>query len=85
MDKSNFTDAQQALWERAARGVLQFVADAGGTAPLSRMHDHSERTYFIGHQSFSGLMEELVGGNLLQFDTRTQTATLTDAGRARLG
>ena len=74
---------QKAHWEKTRLGVLGFVAENGGTASLREMHDF-ERKYFIAHQSFSRLMEELTDADLLAFDFDTGMATLTDAGRSKV-
>ena len=67
--------------ERARKGVLTFVAGAGGRASLADMHDHSERRYFIGHQKFSQMMEGLVDEGLLNYDHAEGVGELTDLGR----
>ena len=71
---------QQQIVEKARRGVLQFVKDKGGSAPMSEMHDFSLNKYLIQHQAFSQLMETLVDQGLVIFDHATFTATITDAG-----
>lgn len=75
---------QKAHWAKARAGILRFVHDQGGKASLRELHDHSERTWFIAHQSFSRMMEELTDEELLEFDHDTATATLTPAGVAEL-
>jgi hypothetical protein len=45
------------------------------------MHDHSSERYLIAHQGFSKMMESFVAESLVDYDDRTMTATLTDAGR----
>lgn len=68
-------------FERARKGVLGFVAKAGGRASLADMHGHSEMRYFIGHQKFSRLMEGLTDEGLLVYHAAEGEAELTDAGR----
>ena len=75
---------QKDLQDRARQGVLKFVSDRGGSAQLSEIHEFSEKKYFIAHQVFSRLMDGVVSEGLLDFDFISNTATLTDAGRARL-
>jgi hypothetical protein len=73
---------QLAHWEKTRIGVLSFVAKNGGQASLREMHDHSERRFFVAHQSFSRLMEELTNASFLTYDFDSGVATLTDEGRA---
>jgi len=77
-------DKQAAHWQKTRLGVLDFVADQGGSASLREMHAHSEATYFVAHVSFSRLMEELTDEGLLDFDFETSVAALTDKGKAAL-
>ena len=74
-----------AHWEKTRTGVLGFVHEQGGRASLRDVHDYSERRYFIAHQSFSRLMEELTDGELLEFDFDSGMATLTTTGRELVG
>ena len=69
---------------RARLGVLKFVSDRGGSAQLSDIHEFSGKKYFIMHQGFSRLMESVVSEGLMEFDFVSNTARLTDAGRAIL-
>lgn len=81
--KSTAEDRQARAWARARKGVLRFVAGApDGISHLSAMHTHSEQNYFIAHQSFSRLMEEMVSDGLLEWNSDEGTATITDEGRA---
>ena len=77
-------DAQKAFLQRARKGVVKFVVDQEGKAALGDMHNFSQKKFFIGHQSFSKLMESLVDEKLIEFDqsTGTATATVTEVGRA---
>jgi len=84
MGDEELTAAQKALLDRARKGVLKFVFDRGGNAPLGDMHQFSELTFFIAHQSFSRMMERFVKEGFLLFDAGSQKATLTDTGRAFL-
>ena len=72
---------QQKAVERAKKGTLTFLIDAGGTSELAAMHDHSERRYFIAHRAFSRLMEDLTQSGLVDFDHGTGSASITQAGR----
>ncbi len=69
---------------RAKKGTLKFVRDAGGTAELADMHDHSERRYFVAHRAFSRLMEEITDEGLLHYDSGTGVSTMTGKGEAWL-
>ena len=69
------------FFERARKGVLKYVDQKGGTLPMLELHEYSLKTYFIQHQRFSQLMESLVDENLLEFDSPTETAVLTEKGR----
>ena len=70
------------LMERARLGVLKFVSDRGGSARLSDIHEFSEKKFFIAHQGFSRLMDGVVSEGLMDFDFSSNTASLTEAGRA---
>ena len=69
------------FFERARKGVLKYVDQKGGALPMLELHEYSLKTYFIQHQRFSQLMESLVDENLLEFDSQTETAVLTEKGR----
>jgi hypothetical protein len=69
---------------RARKGVLSLMADKGGKANLSEMHDHSERRYFIAHKAFSNLMEDMVRDEVILWDADEGIATLTDWGRKEI-
>ncbi len=75
---------QQAHFQRARRGVMQYLQDKGGSLPMAEMHDFSLKKYLIQHQSFSQLMETLVDEKLVEFNFETNTAILTDVGRTFL-
>ena len=77
-------NAQRELLERARLGVLKFVSDRGGSARLGEIHEFSEKKYLIAHRGFSRLMESVVSEGLMEFDGSSNTATLTEAGRAAL-
>lgn len=77
-------DKIAAHFEKARRGVLQQIADRGGTASMADLHDYSERRYFIAHQAFSRMMEGFVSEGLIDFDHRVGEATLSERGRAYL-
>lgn len=64
--------------------MLQFVAEQGGEATLATMHAHSEATFFVAHQTFSRLMEEMTDGGALTYDFDSGVASLTEAGRAEI-
>ena len=75
----------KALFERARKGVLQYLDQKGGALPLSDLHDYSLKTYFIQHQRFSQLMETLVSEQWIDYDHASQVATLQDKGRKFIG
>ncbi len=74
-------EKQRAYFERTKKGLLLWLADRGGNAPLGEMHDYSERKFLVAHQGFSKVMEACVGESLVEFDRATGIASLTDAGR----
>ena len=78
-------ERQQAHFERARKGVLQFLKDNGGKLPMSDMHEYSLRKFLIQHQSFSRMMETLVDEGLVEFDHATYTTTITEVGRKFVG
>jgi len=78
-------ERQRAYFERARKGVLQWVSAQGGSASLGDMHGYSEGKFLIAHQGFSRMMESFVDEGLIVFDRGTGTATLTDAGQAFIG
>ncbi|MFT5684735.1 MAG: hypothetical protein ACI8RZ_005679 [Myxococcota bacterium] len=67
--------------KRTRKGVLKFVADQGGTVSLADMHKHSEMRYFVGHQKFSKMMEEMISEGLLDYSHADGTGTITPGGR----
>lgn len=72
-------------WQKARRGIVGFVAkQEGARASLADIHSHSEMRYFIGHQKFSRMMEELLADGLLSYDAAEGLGTITEAGRALL-
>ncbi len=75
---------QKELISRARTGVLKFMSDRGGSAPLGDIHGFSEKKYLIVHQGFSRLIEGMVSEGLIHFDFTSNTATLTEAGQARI-
>ncbi|MCB9765885.1 MAG: hypothetical protein H6739_39290 [Alphaproteobacteria bacterium] len=77
-------EKQRRFMERARKGVLQHVAEAGGALPMKDMHDFSERRFFIAHRAFSDMMEFFVDGGFVEVDGATMDVRLTDAGRAFL-
>jgi hypothetical protein len=74
-------DKQKQFFERARRGVLQFLSDKGGLSPMGDLHEYSLKKYLIQHQRFSLMMESFVDEGLVNFDWGTQDVMLTDAGR----
>ena len=74
-------EAQRRVLNKARKGVLGFVIEAGGSSSLADMHGHSEGQYFIAHQAFSKMMEGMVDDGLLTCDWDTSTATITRRGR----
>ena len=68
-------------FERAKKGVLQFVVDNGDKHQMSEMHDYSLNKFFIQHQAFSKLMETLVDEELITFNHIEKEATITDKGK----
>lgn len=75
-------EKQRQFFERARKGVLQYLEDQGGKLNMSELHDYSLKKYLIQHQRFSQMMETFVAETLVEFDWGTQDVTLTDAGRA---
>ena len=75
-------EKQRKFMARARKGLLTKVSEAGGSIPLGELHDHSEKRYFIAHRAFSTLMEEMVAEGLLDYESGTGIARLTEAGRA---
>jgi hypothetical protein len=76
-------ERQRAYFERTRKGVLRWLADQGGSAPMREMHDFSQSKFLVAHQGFSKLMEACVDEGLVEFDRGT--VTLTDAGRTVAG
>ena len=70
--------------KRARLGLLRFVLEKEGQVDLATLHTHSEMRYFIGHQSFSTLMEEMVEDGVLDFDWEESQAFLTEKGRSEI-
>lgn len=79
---ANLDEKQKALLERAGKGLLKHLIEQGGTVALGDLHAFSERRFFIAHQAFSRLMEDLTARGLVDFNWDTRAATITDAGRA---
>ena len=75
-------EKQRQFFERARKGVLQYLLPKGGKLNMSELHEYSLKKYLIGHQRFSQMMESFVNEQLVEFDWGTQGVTLTDAGRA---
>ena len=67
-------------WKKAKKGVLKKAKELGSNASLADLHNHSEKRYFIGHQRFSQLMEELVEEELIDYDWEAQEANITPKG-----
>ncbi|MEC8422308.1 MAG: hypothetical protein VX000_00955 [Myxococcota bacterium] len=67
---------------RTRKGVLTFIIDAGGSASLADMHDHSEQRYFVGHKKFSDLMEAMIADAHIDYDGSVGEAAITEAGRS---
>ena len=67
--------------KRTKRGLLKFVDKEGGTISLAKLHDHSEKRFFVGHRKFSDLMETMIEEDYLLFSWEKQEATLTERGR----
>ena len=79
-------ERQKAFFEKARKGVLTWLSKReGAAATLREMHDHSSERFLIAHQGFSKMMESFVAEKLIDYDERTMTATLTDAGRGFTG
>jgi|CXWL01.1.fsa_nt_gi hypothetical protein len=74
-------EKQKQFFERARKGVLQYLNDQGGKLNMSELHDYSMKKFLIQHQRFSIMMESFVGEGLVEFDSMTQDTMLTDAGR----
>ena len=69
------------FFEKARKGVLQYLNEKGGSLSLGELHEYSLNKFFIQHQRFSQLMESLVGENLIEFDQMTQVSTITGKGK----
>ncbi len=78
-------DKIAAHFEKARRGVLAHLDKQGGSAEMADMHDYSERRFFIAHQAFSRMMEGFVSEGLIDYDSRTGVATITEKGRGYAG
>ena len=63
-------------WEKTRRGLLKKIQKEGGSIGLAALHDFSERRYFIGHQKFSMIMEELVEEELVLYSLEDYLVTL---------
>ena len=78
------TEAEKAKtakhWQKTRAGMLHWLKEQGGSAPMSTMHDRSEARYFVAHRSFSRLMEEYTGEGLVTYEGGV--VALTDAGKA---
>jgi hypothetical protein len=77
-------EKQRKFMARARKGLLTKVNEAGGAIPLGELHDHSEKRYFIAHRAFSTMMEEMVAEGLLDYESGTGIARLTEAGRTAM-
>jgi len=69
---------------KAKLGLLRFISEKEGVVDLATLHTHSEMKYFIGHKSFSDLMEEMVEEEILKFDWENSLAHLTEKGRLEI-
>ena len=69
---------------KAKLGLLRFISEKEGVVDLATLHTHSEMKYFIGHKSFSDLMEEMVEDDFLNFDWEKSLAHLTEKGRLEI-
>ena len=78
-------DRQKAFFERARKGVLQYLHDQGGILNMSKMHDYSLNKYLIQHQGFSQMMETFVNDGLVEFDQSTYDVTITEIGKKFIG
>ena len=66
---------------RVKLGLLKYVNKKDSSVELAELHEFSERRYLVGHQAFSQLMEELVDGQLLDFDWEKSEARLSLKGQ----
>ncbi|MEC7986328.1 MAG: hypothetical protein VX278_14275 [Myxococcota bacterium] len=71
-------DAAAKHWEKTRKGLLKKLKKEGGKMGLAELHDFSERRFFIGHQKFSMIMEELVEEELVLYSLEDYTVTLGD-------
>ena len=69
------------FFEKARKGVLQYLNEKGGSLSLGELHEYSLNKFLIQHQRFSQLMESLVDENLIEFDQMTQVSTITGKGK----
>lgn len=80
-DHPELNEKQKELFERARKGVLQYLAAQGGSLPMADLHDYSAQKFFIQHQGFSRMMETFVDGQLVEYHPGNQQTTLTEKGR----
>ena len=73
-------EQQKQFFERARKGVLQYLHEKGGKLNMGELHEFSLKKYLIQHQRFSVMMETFVNESLVSFDWGTQDVTLTDEG-----
>lgn len=66
-------------WQRTRKGMLKWLVEQGGEASMADMHAKSEAKFFVAHRSFSRLMEEFTGEELVTYVGGQ--VTLTEAGR----
>ena len=62
--------------KKTKRGLLKKLKESGGDMPLRDLHDYSEKRFFMGHQKFSLLMEELVEEDLVEYSYEDRTVSL---------
>ncbi|MCB9743733.1 MAG: hypothetical protein H6740_14130 [Alphaproteobacteria bacterium] len=74
-------EKQRRFMDRARKGVLKHIVEAGGELHMKDMHDYSERRFFIAHRAFSDMMEFFVEQQLIDFDPSSMMATITQSGR----
>ena len=64
--------------KKTKKGLLKKLKEAQGQLSLRDLHDYSEKRFFMGHQKFSLLMEELVEEDLVEYSYEDGMVSLGD-------
>ena len=65
--KESSEDKAKKFRLKVKKSFLLKIKEAGGQLSLHDLHEHSEQRFFIAHQIFSELMEELVDEDLVEY------------------